>query len=126
MRNVTLEGILGQDYLNVWYDAITKHQDPGGMAGLRKINKIIDIFDTVGKIEPVQILCQKCAQDLGSSIDKYVLNEESVSFWMDDDLWNFIKQAYDKVQWSPMRAKLITDSYDYLDKIPEAKPNQEK
>lgn len=126
MRNVILEGSLGQDYLNVWYDAVTKHQDPGGMVGLRKINKIIDIFDTVGKNQPVQLLCQECAKELGATADKYVLNSDSENFWIDDDLWNFIKASYDKVQWSPMRAKLITDSFDFLDNIKETKPNLEK
>lgn len=122
MRKIPLDFPLAEDYVNVWYDAITKHQDPGGMPGLRKINKLIDLFDSIGTLNPVRILCADCAKGLGTGIDRYTLDPDFTFVWMDDELWKYILQSYDKVQWTSMRAKIIANSYDYLASILEAKP----
>lgn len=122
MRNITLEGKTGEDYLNVWNDAVTKQSDAGGLAGLRKINKVIAIFDEIATLSPTKILCQECAKELGMSMDIYKLKEDKVNFWIEDDLWNFIKASYDKIQWNSTKSKLVVASLDYLDSFKEAVP----
>ena len=126
MRNIDLTQPEVESFLNVWYDAVSKQQDPGGMTGLRKILKITDAFDTIATLTPTKLICNECAKKLGAGMDQYKINADAKNLWMDDELVQFIKASYDKVQWSPMKAKLITTSFDYLDKIPESKPEPVK
>lgn len=96
------------ELFNVYYDAITKHDDSGGVAGLRKITKILDLFDEIAT--------------LGDK-DTYTLkNQEGDSaIFLEEEQYNYIKSCFDKVKWHPMKSKLITKAYDYLDSIKESK-----
>lgn len=99
------------DVLNVMYDAITKHEDSGGVAGLRKITKILDLIDEIATLGEKDIYTLKNAGD-----------DKGYSYlYLDDDQYNFIKSCFDKVKWHPMKSKLITKAYDYLESIKESK-----
>ena len=97
--------------LNVIYDAITKHDDSGGVAGLRKISKILDLIDDIATLD--------------EKTDQYVLktmgNDKGESFlFLDEEQYNYIKACFDKVKWHPMRARKITHAFTFLESISEA------
>ena len=100
-----------EDVLNVYYDAITKHDDSGGVAGLRKISKILDLFDEIATLGDV------------NGRDMYTLKnqEKESSLFLEEEQFAYIKSCFDKVKWHPMKARLITKAYAYLEAIPEAK-----
>src|SRR5674476_223637 len=71
--------------LNVIYDAITKHDDSGGVAGLRKISKILDLIDDITTLD--------------EKTDQYVLktieNDKGESFlFLDEEQYNYIKACF--------------------------------
>lgn len=94
--------------LNVIYDAITKHDESGGVAGLRKISKLLDLIDEIAILD--------------TTTDQYTLkNQESDSIlFLDEEQYNYIKACFDKVKWHPMRARKITHAFTFLESISEA------
>lgn len=98
---------------NVIYDAVTKHENVGGIAGLRKITKLLSKFDEIATL---------------NNKDIYELKDDTKTYnlFLDDSEISDIKEWFDAVKWTPMKAKNIMDAYTLVESAKEVKLQVEK
>ena len=96
------------DSFNVIYDAVTKHENAGGVSGLTKIVKLLDKFDAIAVLGE---------NDIYSLRDK----EQTYNLFLEDDEWTSIKGWFDTVKWHPMKARGIKKAYDLVESAKEHK-----
>ena len=102
------------ELVNVIYDAITKHENAGGIAGLIKTAKLVT------KLE------EFCVLKKDTDIYELKDSEKTYNFFVDDDEKSSIESWFDAVKWHPMKAVKIVAAYELLKGAKEVKLEVEK